>query len=221
MPSSPIEQLMNSGIVAINATTPPSQATIIVVGLARSGTSMVGAVLTGLGVFMGRHADRAVYEDTAIADALEKNAKELPKIIGEYNSAHNIWGFKRPMVFRTIKRHIHLFRKPRVIVTFRDPLAIALRNNISMGSELKHALVAASSSLVELASFVNNLEVPTLLVSYEKALSAPMIVTTSIAEFVGVNAAPRIAEASRAIGNAPELYLLSATRRDIRTAMGL
>lgn len=46
------------------------------------------------------------------------------------------WGFKRPDAFRVINDYVddcvHIFRNPRFVITFRDPVAIAKRNEISI-----------------------------------------------------------------------------------------
>src|SRR5688572_21236041 len=107
-------------------------ATVIVVGLPRSGTSMIAAVLRALDVYIGTEIDGAVFEDRQFAAALASgHPEELARLIDERNAAHAIWGFKRPEAYRQLELLIPLCRNPRVIVTFRDILAIALRNRLA------------------------------------------------------------------------------------------
>jgi hypothetical protein len=106
--------LTNPGVVCLNRPDQPSvQKTIIVVGIPRSGTSMVASALECMGVFMGQYIDQAVYEDIAIAHALESG--DLPKLEGlieSRNRSHRVWGFKRPTAFKIMESFVQYFRNP-------------------------------------------------------------------------------------------------------------
>ncbi len=209
-----LAQLHNSGISVLNDAPVSSEMTIIVVGIARSGTSMIAGALDALGIFMGDRADRAVFEDVAIANALEQHPALLPDQIKKYNSRYAVWGFKRPAAFNYIDRYLHLFRNPRVIITYRDPAAIAKRNEISMVTDFRQQLLASSQYLVSLSKFVGGLEVPALVVSYEKALLAPEMLIAELCRFVGVPATSTMAQkASATVSNGSEMYLKASQVR--------
>jgi hypothetical protein len=200
--------LQNPGIVVLNDAPPTETATIIVVGVPRSGTSMIAAVLDRLGLFLGERADQAVFEDIDIAAALEHDPTSLADIVARYNAAHPIWGFKRPLAFQKIAQSLHNFRNPRLIMTFRDPLAIALRDTISSNAPLLAAIESSTALTARMARFAQTVPAPVLMVSYEKALADPCRLIESIIRFCGMT--PSFEEIERAvevIGNGPELYL--------------
>ena len=65
---------------------------------------------------------------------------------------------------------LSLFRDPHVIVTFRDPVSIAVRTSLSDYQEPMPALRTAVEHQAALVAFVDRLQCPTLLLSYEKSL---------------------------------------------------
>ena len=183
------ERWVNDGLMTVNPrAVPPASKTIIVTGVARSGTSMVAHALALGGVFMGRGLDGVVFEDTEIADALiGGDAEALARLAAARNEQHQVWGFKRPHLFNNAGPELeHAFRNPHFIVTYRDPVAIAKRNRISEYFEEKAALRAAASDLQRCVEFALLLTCPALLVSYEKALQQPAALADSLAAFCGL-----------------------------------
>src|SRR5690242_11463490 len=155
------EGLINYGFVRLKDAPRQDTATIIVVGLPRSGTSMVASVLKTLGVFMGRVIDNVVFEDHEMADAIEPGKeRRLADLIAARNAQHRIWGFKRPEAYKQLPRICVTCRNPRVIVTFRDILAISLRNNISMQLDPIQWLPRLAREYDALASTIKRLSVP-------------------------------------------------------------
>ena len=65
----------------------------------------------------------------------------LKPLIGERNAAYGTWGFKLPMLCQWLDHDdMALFNDPHVIVTFRDPVAIAVRASLSEYQEQMQAL---------------------------------------------------------------------------------
>ncbi len=204
------QALRSSGIAFLGCEAAPHKngpATIVVVGVSRSGTSMVASCLRELGVYIG--ADNAVHEDLEVASALEgDDLEKLTSLVEARNSSYDIWGFKRPMAFRIIDKYICVFRNPRFVITFRDPVAIAKRNEISMHSDFLYALRNAATLMVELVSFVSTLKHPAMLISYEKALLDPWKFTAHLATFCCIDAtSDAIEKAAATIENGPVRYL--------------
>jgi hypothetical protein len=209
-----LDALQNSGvsIINMNVANDAECRTIIALGVPRSGTSMIASSLRTMGIFIGNKADNSVHEDVDIAQAIEKGEiNNLLQIIKERDASYAVWGFKRPTVFKKISPLLRHFRNPRFVVTFRDPLAIAKRNEISMHESLTEALKAASRETMELANFVSDVEIPTLLISYEKALQKPKEYVYTLSQFCGVTLTPEIEEqVLSTIGNGPAGYLNSS-----------
>jgi hypothetical protein len=188
---SEIAALQNPGYFYLNRSEPVSEKTVIVMGVPRSGTSMIASALRGIGISLGDILDGAVMEDLELASALEANDEAaLAFLIERRNSRYPIWGFKRPDAFRKMETFEQCFRNIHYIVTFRDPLAIALRNNLSMREKLLPALQNAAHSTADLLKFVAASKKPMLLVSYEKAVLDAGKLVDEVARFLAINLPP-------------------------------
>ena len=145
--------------------------TIITLGVARGGTSLIAGTLHHLGVFSGDACHSPVFEDCRLSDAIENRSSELAAdVIEEYNQRYDIWAWKRPGSLRYLTKLHKLARNPHYIIVFKDLLAIANRNCISMGFELDSGLQSALKSYTTLLKFIRTNKSPKLLVSYEKAV---------------------------------------------------
>lgn len=182
-----IRDLHNFGVQVLNGDDIPSEPerTLIVVGVARGGTTMVASVLRALGVHMGDKLS-SVVEDLEVSRPME--AHDLPalrEIVSRRNQAHAVWGFKRPGAVSYAHRYESELRNPEYVVVFRDPLAIANRNQLSVKQELLSGLADAARRTTELVEFIGSLRRRTLLLSYEKALLEPEHMVEAVARFVG------------------------------------
>ena len=153
-PMTEIDILKNEGI--FNIGTGPnawkdSPRTIVVNGVARSGTSLVAGALHHLGLFLGDHSIDPVYEDQCLGRALDEGEKkDLQRIVADYNSRHNVWGYKLPGKLSKIQNLNKLLRNPIYIFTFKDIFSIANRNRISLNVPLIHGMKNALSDYKDL-----------------------------------------------------------------------
>ena len=182
-----MENLINYGIISLNKPIEKvEEKTIIVMGMARSGTSMVARVLDGLGIFLGSKRDNAVFEDVEISKLLEANDEEgFKKLIQDRNTKHKTWGWKRPNSISQVDLILKHTRNPHFIILYRDLLAIALRNQISMEANLHESLKFANSTYQKINEFVASCKAPTLLISYEKALIKKRKFLEGLCNFTG------------------------------------
>ena len=184
-----VHNLQNNGVKFFNKSQKDeNQKTIIVVGVERSGTSMVGTVLNELGVFLGNSHDKAVYEDIQTFTALEnENYTAFEELVNKNNSDHEIWGWKRPQSYKYSERYLGRVRNPHFIVLFRDSFSIAMRNSISVHTNVTNNLLATAHNNLELCKFVANCKAPMLCVSYEKAMSKKLKFMHSLVDYLGLD----------------------------------
>lgn len=164
---------INFGISIINnKSNEELNKTVIVLGLGRSGTSMIAGILDKIGVFMGNKKDDIVYEDLEFTYLLEESGSSsaIKAFISRQNTEYSIWGWKRPKAIHYIDRFMHLLRNPYFIIPFRDLLSIATRNVISMNMDPLRALNHGNNELQLLLRFINCTSFPVMMVSYEKAM---------------------------------------------------
>ncbi len=167
-----------------------SNRTILVTGIARSGTSMVAAVLRAAGLHMGDFVHDVVHEDGQMQEILQsRDTAMLRRLIGQRNTQHKQWGFKLPSL-HTLMRHdeVGLFRNPHLIAIYRDPVAVAVRHAISEHADAAAGLANTIGAMAALARFAEQAGCPTLFLSYEKVLSFPPLLVDSVLDFCGIAA---------------------------------
>jgi hypothetical protein len=207
--------LVNKGFILNRPSGEPGR-TFIVTGLHRSGTSFVASTLYQAGLFMGSEFNSAVHEDEEITQVLAaKRFDALQNIIEYRNSTNARWGFKCPLLCDSLgPKCMNLFDRPRLIITFRDPVAIAMRTSLSEYQQPMQALHNATAQQAQLMDFLEKIECPSLLVSYEKALAFPQEIVDVILRFcdIAASAALRDRLVSLIEPNRPQ-YIVTARRR--------
>jgi len=209
------DSLVNTGVI-LNRPSDSRCRTFIVTGLYRSGTSMVAAMLQQAGIFIGSEINDAVFEDEAIARVINSGDRAaLRQVIAERNASHRLWGFKFPMLWRALDvAQLAMFDQPRLIVTFRDPVAMAVRTSLSEYQDPMRMLQKVAVDQAAMMAFVERLDRPNLLLSYEKALTSPREFVGAIMQFADMPYHPELCD--RLLGlielNRPN-YLASARRR--------
>lgn len=187
----------NKGLISLHQATgssgPSDTRTLIVTGVARSGTSMVARVLHGAGVFMGEHLDDVVFEDQELGALFAQptfDPDRLRDLVRQRDRVHSVWGFKRPQLRMQGPNGIDLFRNPSVVVMVRDPVAVAERYAIAEHLALSHSLSVAMKDLQQMMQFAETITCPVLLVSYEKATRQPDRFIARLLDFCGLDLSP-------------------------------
>jgi hypothetical protein len=179
--------LLNRGLI-LNRQSSERGGTFIVTGMLRSGTSLVASILQRAGIFIGSEINDIVFEDEEIGAALAAgNTGTLRRIIAERNANHRVWGFKYPMLCQALDpAQLSLFDRPRVIVTFRDPVAMAVRTSVSEYQDPMRSLHNVIADQTAMLEFVDLLACPNLLLSYEKALAFQQGFIDAISDFCDI-----------------------------------
>lgn len=163
-----IEDYKNTGLCAIGedaAAWAGKPRTIVVLGVARSGTSIISGALNHLGVFTGDFSKDPVYEDVRLSNAFKSTVWDnVEEVVRDYNSRYSVWAYKRPNIIQATQymgrfgqlakrfpflltssyrltlfnfdKFVDQLRNPIFIVTFKDLFAISNRNRISMNFNL-------------------------------------------------------------------------------------
>jgi hypothetical protein len=172
----PSDGMINKGFLVLNAQAALPVGgrgrTFIVTGQQRSGTSLVASILRQVGIFMGSEINDNVHEDEAMARTLAtRDRAQLRRTIRERDATYGTWGFKFPMLCDVLTpAEIALFTNPYIIVPFRDSVSVAVRRTLSEYQQPLPALRAAVDALATMVAFIDKLQCPILLLSYEKSL---------------------------------------------------
>ena len=199
----------NPGTFILNNAPAGEEASVLVTGLGRSGTTMVSRVLSALGLFMGERVSRGTNEDKDFRNIIKSGSLgKFKKLCRERDERHQRWGFKYPAARHNLGALVGAMRAPRVIVTSRDPLATAIRAAGATDAEVLPTFDQALRRTIRLLASVQELECPVLLLSYEKALTRPRDCTSALASFCGIDADEEtIAAAAAMIRNGDRVYL--------------
>ena len=156
--------------------------TYICFGVARGGTSAVAGTLQRLGVFMGDDLPNN-YEDRRFGPG--QSAAQMRATITDRNTAHRVWGWKFPAAANYLEALHNSLRNPYLIVVFRDAAATMKAHVRWHNRDIQHAAHEVLMQQQKNWYLLERWRVPTLLISYEKALLAPRLFATELAQLTG------------------------------------
>lgn len=170
--------------------------TLVVSGVARSGTSMIATILHTAGVMMGDPPLEVVIEDPEILAAASTGQEALLRqIIARRNATHPVWGFKLPNMHAYLRaEQVAWFRNPRMIMVFRDPVAVAVRDSLSEYYDPGQKLTSSLHGMISAIAFAEQARCPTLMLSYGKAIAAPERTVRAVLRFCGLYASDAMVE---------------------------
>lgn len=147
-------------------------ASIIIVGVNRGGTSAIAASLNSIGIFMGEFWHEPIYEDLHLARYFrDKNWHEFRSRVKKYENEQSLFAWKLPDSINSLKKIDKLFTNPKYIFVFRDIYAISHRKKDSIGTPLLKGMLSSSLKYLKALYFIRSKKPSCMLVSYEKLLS--------------------------------------------------
>ena len=165
--------------------------TVPVIGIPRGGTTLVASVLHAIGIHMGPLDDLMAnkFEDQGMTT---NDPFTLMNGIVSRDSEHARWGWKDPTAINTVIGLLSHLRNPHVILVLRDPLA-SVQGEIRIAIEGKYTprafkdLMACTASWIQgNLDFIRTSTVPTLIVSYERAMTNPSAFVQELVNFLGI-----------------------------------
>ncbi len=122
-------------------------------GVPRGGTSMIAGLLRLIGIPMGERIDVASNEDLDFPEA-RASGPALSELIRRRNEQFEVWGWKDPLSYTYFEQVLTYLRNPHIIAIFRDPVAVALREQIDMGFDFLNQLDSAIQGYSQIASLL-------------------------------------------------------------------
>ena len=182
------DNLKNTGFVHSHFNEAGKNATLLVLGNGRGGTSLISGVLHYLGVFMGDDITSPSYEDQRLTNSIVRFDKQTAReIINEYSTKHDKWGYKHPQAINFIIKYYKWFNCPRLIIVVKDVASIAIRHNLILGHDPLRVMVRLLYLYKKMFRFANRSKLPALIISYEKAVADPRALIDEIIRFSGIN----------------------------------
>lgn len=210
--------------------------TIVVLGLARGGTTLVAGLLQILGVEFGdRVTERGEDADVHAAMAQVKGPlaplrflaarRRIRRIVRERVDRWGTWGVKLPSLTPLMPLLRGTFPDPRYVAIFRNPMQVAVTQEKRTGVPLREGLVGAIVRQLLMARFVFATRRPALILSYEETVRQPGQAVDALAAFLGIELAEEqraraIAFVSPSAGYMPSRRVLgwieTASARSVR-----
>lgn len=156
----------SSAIIVKGKPATQGKRTYIVFGDMRGGTTMIGGVMRGLGIFMGED----INEDNQESFQFNGQTKEQMRIaVRKNNDNHDVWGWKYPHAADYLDALWDDIRNPHLICVFRDGVANARGLNrwhpVGKVQALQQTMLRQQQNL----NLVSLRNCPSILISYEKA----------------------------------------------------
>lgn len=169
----------------------PQARTYVCFGVSRGGTSAVAGTMQRLGLFIGDNLPNN-YEDP---DFVGKPPPAMIETIAERQKTYAVWGWKFPSAANYLENLMPALENPHLILVSRDIVATmkAHRRWHNRGQVLAvHEILLQQQRNWFL---IERWRVPTIMVSYEKAVLQPALFATQMAEFLGMPAPDDAAQA--------------------------
>lgn len=181
-------------------TEPPEARTIVVLGVARGGTSLISGLLDLAGIDMGNailanhedpefvfhSGDRRVFHGDRKQEALAK----VSEIIAKRNAEKKVWGWKDPLALHYLGGVADKLRNPYVVLVVRNLVSVALsefkRNKLAFSECAflsKQQLTLVEYSLIY--EMLAQTHFPTLIMEYEKVIKYPEEAVNELCAFIG------------------------------------
>ena len=165
--------------------------TYIIMGVSRGGTTMVAGVANRLGLDLGEGYGHT-FEDPRFNlnelarhhDSREDQIAAMRASVRDRNAAADVWGWKFPNAHRYLADLISEVRRPHLVVVCRDTAAVVARGRRPK-EDVRGALVRTAQMNLRNMRLLRRLDVPGLVVSYERALARPLEFTRDLADFLG------------------------------------
>lgn len=162
--------------------------TVVIVGTARGGTSMVAGTVRELGINLGARLGEN-HEDPKF---LPQDLDHIRSVIKLRNEELDTWGWKMPHSLAYLDEIEQDLRNPHIILVWRNPLAIALSQVNRTGAKIDNGLNFAADRLQQMVEKIQQLTAPMLLVNYEQGVRQPDDFIDMIAGFLGIEVTPEV-----------------------------
>ena len=194
------------------------QRTIVVLGAARGGTSMIAGTLRVLGVPMGTNLNSS-HENRAFRTALfGKNrlidyyllpvrfyTRYLP-LLKNYNRTENVWGIKDPCLNPVLAWLAAYWRNPIYILVLRNPISTAESQSHHFKRPFTTLLARVLKQQQQLYQFAMSSKRPLLVISYEMALQYKTAVLDDLIAYCGLTVNSETYQAALAFMNDQKGY---------------
>lgn len=197
------------GIILNNDKYKDENATYIIFGNPRGGTTMIANLLIKFKVNLGENLPKNLEDHGFNLDYLKKNndlsetelIKKIQENLNYKNKKYKIWGWKYPRVINYLEKIYEDLINPKFICVLRDPFAISKRNIFRRSKDPYQSLKESANFTLRNIKYMQQKENPTIICSYENVIKSPFAFTKMINDFLGnpIKKEDELREISKAI----------------------
>ncbi|WP_163266359.1 hypothetical protein [Chelativorans alearense] len=154
---------------------------------------MVAGVVRELGINLGNNLGNN-HEDP---EFLPHDIDAVRSVVAKRNDMHDVWGWKMPHSSVYLKELLPDLRNPRVIVVFRNVIAIAESQMKRSDAHFDRAFMFSFNRLIQVGKMLQELDCPLVVVNYEKATREPRRFVDELASFLHIE--PEESASQRAV----------------------
>jgi len=197
----------NDGIFVLR---PPEEAGgrafYLVLGSPRGGTTLVAHTLAKLGVSMGEKLPFTVEDQHLAAMAEARAFGDITKRLAHRSARWKRHGWKLPQLLYYCENWDFLPEHTRLIFTYRDPVATAVRGHMATDHDFENELHTVFEYHRRMFELARETHFPAVFISYEKALLKPETFVKKLGEYIGIEDKECIDRAIRFIQPSPDVY---------------
>lgn len=159
--------------------------TIVVLGFARGGTSLISGMLREFGVFMGENAHALKHE----IDLFHENDSSQTIIdrVEDLDKQHKMWGWKSPRAVFFVDKLACYLSNPHFIIALRNPIAVCQsvgrHNKLPMEVTMRDIAPVFSA----IAEFTSRCPYPLALFNFDEVGDSPRQLVEDLREFLGIS----------------------------------
>lgn len=165
---------------------------VAIVGIFKSGSSILAQIVEALGVYMGRYDDYHIEDKTIAHYEKEEDTEWLIEYLEEMQKKHELIGFKHNLLYEfvpIIKDKMDF----KFLYIFRDPVAVMVNNHMALyrwykkseKTDYKGTIIEFLKTQIKAIEKSKNAD--SLFVSYEKLLLFPRRTIKEIANFLKID----------------------------------
>ncbi len=173
--------------------------TVIVMGCGRGGTTAIAGIVDHLGIRMVEPKERShkvnMEDGEIVRFAIGKNLnpsqprwpetyREISKVIERRNAAYTNWGWKDPAADLYLEAVIQHVRNPLVLLVFRNIFDVGLSNVAAGEVSFEMVIDQSIQRYLRCWQIAAKLGLPTLFVSYERAILKRQRCVEMVADFL-------------------------------------
>ena len=181
------------GIILNNNQYDSKNATYIIFGNPRGGTTMVANLLIKFGIFLGENLQNNLEDNNFNLDYIKKNSNlneeqiinKINETVHLRNKQYDVWGWKYPRVINYFEKIKADIINPKFICILRDPFAVSKRRIFRKKQNPYNALKETTNFSLRNIKFLQKNQNPTIFCSYENIIKNPLEFTHIVNNFVG------------------------------------